>query len=81
MTEMPRDSPSIKRSFRDLSDAEVADIDKASTLVRLGWTGSFGWDELLRSHRVLIVSEDHTSGLRGSRADRETSADSGFGRG
>lgn len=48
---------SIKRSFRDLSDAEVADIEKASVLARVGWTGSFGWDELLRSQRVLIVSE------------------------
>ena len=43
--------------FRDLSDAEVADIEKASVLARVGWTGSFGWDELLRSQRVLIMSE------------------------
>src|SRR5215218_2919601 len=48
---------SIERSFRDLSDAEVADIEKASILARVGWTGSFGWGELLRSQRVLIVSE------------------------
>lgn len=48
---------SIERSFRDLSDAEVADIEIASALAGVGWTGSFGWDELLRSHRVLIVSE------------------------
>jgi hypothetical protein len=47
----------INRSFRDLSDAEVADIEKASALARIGWSGSFGWDELLRSDRVLIVSE------------------------
>jgi hypothetical protein len=57
MTETPSDAPSIKRSFRDLSDAEVADIEKASAFARAGWTGSFGWDELLRSQRVLIVSE------------------------
>ena len=60
MTETPSGPPSIKRSFRDLSDAEVADIEKASALVRVGWTGGFGWDELLRSHRVLIVSEAGT---------------------
>lgn len=52
-----RPPSSIKRSFRDLSDAEVANIEKAFTLARSGWTGSFGWDELLRSQRVLIVSE------------------------
>jgi hypothetical protein len=49
--------PSIQRLFRDLSDAEVADIEKASQLARVGWTGSFGWEELLRSQRILIVSE------------------------
>ena len=48
---------SIQRSFRDLSNDEVADIEKASLLVRFGWQGNFGWDEILRSERVLIVSE------------------------
>jgi hypothetical protein len=60
MTETPSDPPSIKRLFRDLSDAEVADIEKASVLARVGWTESFCWDELLRSQRVLIVSEAGT---------------------
>ena len=49
--------PSIERSFRDLSQAEVADIEKAFALARIGWAETFGWNELLRSHRVLIVSE------------------------
>jgi len=49
---------SIRRLFRDLSAAEVGDIEQASALVRDDWRGSFGWDELLRSDRVLIVSED-----------------------
>jgi hypothetical protein len=56
-TETTNKPPSIKRSFRDLSDAEVADIEKASAFAGVGWTGSFGWDELLRSWRILIVSE------------------------
>ncbi|WP_322516448.1 hypothetical protein SR870_02370 [Rhodopseudomonas palustris] len=47
----------IPRSFRDLSDEDVADIEKASALARLGWSGSFGWEELLHSKRILIVSE------------------------
>jgi hypothetical protein len=55
---MPSTSPSpIKRLFRDLSDIEVADIEKASVLARIGWSGSFGWDELLLSQRLIIVSE------------------------
>src|SRR5580692_5806647 len=49
--------PSIERSFRDLSQAEVADIEKAFALARIGWAETFGWNELLRSDRVLIVSE------------------------
>jgi hypothetical protein len=57
MTEIPVAPPSIKRSFYDLSDAEVADIEKASALAKAGWTRSFSWDELLHSQRVLIVSE------------------------
>ena len=32
MTETASGLPSIKRSFRELSDAEVADIEKASAL-------------------------------------------------
>lgn len=47
----------MQRSFRELSDEEVADIEKASALTRIGWTRSLTWDELLLSKRVLIVSE------------------------
>jgi hypothetical protein len=57
MTKTRVNPPSINRSFRDLSDEEVADIEKASALAKAGWTGSFGWNKLLRSQRVLIVSE------------------------
>jgi hypothetical protein len=57
MAENPLPPSSIRRTFRDLSADEVADIEKASVLVRAGWRGGFGWDELLRSNRVLIVSE------------------------
>jgi hypothetical protein len=49
--------PALKRSFRDLSDAEVGDIEKASMLARAGLYGNVGWEELLQSRRVLIVSE------------------------
>ncbi len=49
--------PAIARTFRDLSEKDVADIQSASTLARMGWSGDFGWDELLKSSRILIVSE------------------------
>jgi hypothetical protein len=57
MAETPASRLSIKRSFRDLSHTDLADIEKASARARIGWTGSFGWDELLHSQRVLMVSE------------------------
>jgi hypothetical protein len=47
----------IARTFRDLSDKEVADGERASTLARWGRAGNVGWDELLKSKRILIMSE------------------------
>jgi hypothetical protein len=57
MTDTPGVPASIERSFRDLSDAEVADIETTSLLAGMSWRGSFGWEELLRSQRILIISE------------------------
>ncbi|WP_038972202.1 ATP-binding protein [Bradyrhizobium genomosp. III] len=61
----------IARTFRDLSDKEIADIGSANSLVRLGWTGGFGWDELLKSPRVLIVSEAGVGKTHECRAQRD----------
>src|SRR5690349_19337184 len=47
----------VVRTFRDLSEEEVADIEKASFLSRLGWQSGITWDDVLYSERVLIVSE------------------------
>jgi hypothetical protein len=47
----------MRRLFRDLSQEEIADVDWTSALVRMGWSGAFDWDELLKSRRVLIISE------------------------
>src|SRR4051794_17318478 len=57
MTDNPSDYVWVKRTFRDLSDAEIADIEKASALVKFGWGGGVSWDEVLRSPRVLLISE------------------------
>jgi hypothetical protein len=57
MTDGSPTPSSIQRKFRDLSDAEVGDVEKISLLVRAEFGGGFGWDELLRSSRILIVSE------------------------
>jgi hypothetical protein len=47
----------LRRTFRDLSEKEVADVETASVLVQMGWSGAFSWEELLTSQRILIVSE------------------------
>lgn len=61
----------IVRSFRDLSDKEIADIESANSLVRMGWSGGFGWDTLLKSARILIVSEAGVGKTHECRAQRD----------
>src|SRR6476646_6856172 len=52
---MLEDSLSIRRTFRDLKDD--VDLEHLSALAAMGWSRSFDWSELLKSRRVLIVSE------------------------
>lgn len=47
----------ISRIFRDLSDKEVADVESGWRLTRWGMSQGAGWDDLLKSRRILIVSE------------------------
>ncbi len=49
--------PNVQRTFRDLSQEEVADVDMVSMLAQMGWSGAFDWNTLLKSQRVLIISE------------------------
>ncbi len=62
---------SVERTFRDLSDAEVADIEKASALAKFGWAGGVGWDEILCSPRVLLISEAGAGKTRECREQRD----------
>lgn len=47
----------IHRTFRDLSKDEGSDEHLTSLLIHMGWSGAFGWEKLLESRRVLIISE------------------------
>ena len=47
---------SIKRTFLDLSDAEMDDADGSLFRAR-GWYGASDWHDLYRSKRILVVSE------------------------
>jgi hypothetical protein len=47
----------IHRTFRDLSDKWVADVENASQLARWGMSHGTGWEDLLKARRILIVGE------------------------
>src|SRR5258708_4678237 len=55
MSERP-DAIPLKRTFQDLTDAEMDDVD-GSFLRTRGWYGAVSWSDLYRSKRILIVSE------------------------
>lgn len=71
MTVSPSDYVPIARTFRDLSNEEVADIEKASALARYGWRGGISWGEVLRSPRVLLISEAGVGKTRECREQRD----------
>ena len=50
----------IERTFQDIPKGKLADADRQSFLVSLGWSRTTTWEELLRSKRVLMISEAGT---------------------
>lgn len=67
----------IQRTFRDLSHEEIADVERASMLVQMGWSGALGWDRLLESRRVLIISEAGAGKTYECRTQQKTLWDQG----
>lgn len=61
----------IQRTFRDLSQEEVSDFERALFLTKMGWSGAFGWEKLLESQRVLIISEAGAGKTYECRAQQE----------
>ncbi len=47
----------IDRSFCDIPADKIMDIDQAASLANIRRSSSVGWDDLLKSQRILIVSE------------------------
>src|SRR3954468_4272719 len=47
----------ISRTFRDLSEKDIAEAESGSMLARWGMVHGFGWDTLLTARRILVVSE------------------------
>ncbi len=47
----------IERTFQDIPEGKISEADQHSYLVSLGWYRGDTWEGLLRSKRILIVSE------------------------
>lgn len=47
----------IKRIFQDIDEEHLVDADKQHFLMQLGWSNGVTWEELLRSKRILLISE------------------------
>ncbi len=53
---MDKPTPNIKRVFRDIPNGKLTD-DQEVFSYGLGWSHGSDWDDLLKSKRLLIVSE------------------------
>lgn len=47
----------IERTFQDIPEGKLNEADQQPFLVSMGWARADGWQDLLRSKRVLIISE------------------------
>ncbi len=47
----------IERTFQNIPKGHLSEADQQSFLVSLGWSSGTTWQDLLRSKRVLIISE------------------------
>ena len=47
----------IERTFQNIPEGHLEDADQQSFLISLGWSEGMTWEGLLRSKRVLMISE------------------------
>lgn len=50
----------MDRNFLELSNKDIKEIEYASTLGKIGWAGAIAWNDLLKSSRIMIISEAGT---------------------
>jgi len=67
----------IERSFRDIPEGKLDEAGQQSFLVDLGWSNATGWDQLLRSKRILVISEAGAGKTYECRAERQRLWDAG----
>ena len=61
----------VQRTFQNISDDIPNTIEQFSPLVEMGWYGSFNWETLLKSKRILLISEAGTGKTYECRAEQE----------
>ena len=47
----------FERNFQDIPKDKITEAEQTALLIELGWKKGFSWDELLKSRRILIISE------------------------
>lgn len=54
---MATDPVGIERSFQDIPDDKITEAEQTAYLMDLGWYKGSNWADLLKSKRILIISE------------------------
>ena len=47
----------IERRFQNIPAGNIEKVDQQSFLISLGWSRGTTWEDLLRSKRMLVISE------------------------
>ena len=47
----------FERTFQNIPEGKLSEADQQSFLISLGWSSGTTWQDLLRSKRVLMISE------------------------
>lgn len=76
MTRASEPAP-IERFFQDIPDDKLSEGEQTAYLMELGWHQGSSWDDLLRSKRVLIISEAGAGKTHECRARQEAMRDAG----
>lgn len=67
----------MKRTFQNIPEGQLFDADRQSALVNWGWSDGSTWDDLLRSKRILLISEAGSGKTHECRAQAELLWDEG----
>ena len=67
----------IQRAFNDIAPDKILEADQQSYLTSLGWSRASGWADILRSKRILIISEAGAGKTYECREQRQRLSDAG----